>query len=239
MINQYTDITEYYDLWVQSGYYDYQNMAQEAYSVVGNGRQVLELGVGTGLMAQKYLEIDPTCEFTGIDFTPSMLQIAQKRVGNKAKLIEADAVTMDLNRKFDVAISNGGVWIIFDGGNQWELGTHIPGMEANLQALVNVGNHLPKGGLFLLNLQQPHKGYEKPLSEEIIYSQSVEELEDTQDYHILRKSYFFKKDGEIMAQEHLTLTFFKQYFYQEMFTEAGFDFQGLSNGNCFVIYQKR
>lgn len=73
MTNQYTEITEYYDLWVMSGYYDYQNMAKEAHSIVGNGRQIIELGVGTGLLAQKYIEIDPTCEFMGMDITASML----------------------------------------------------------------------------------------------------------------------------------------------------------------------
>ena len=239
MVNQYTEITEYYDLWVMSGYYDYHKMAREAHSIVTNDRQILELGVGTGLLAQKYIELDPTCEFTGIDFTPSMLEIAKKRLGNQVKLLEADVVTMDLNATFDVAISNGGVWIVFDLGNQWELGTHIPGIEANLQGLKNVACHLRKGGLFLLNLQKPHEDYEKFISEEVVYSQQIEELEDTRDYHILKKSYLFKKDGEILAQEQLTLTFFKSDAYQQLFKEAGFDFQGISNDRVFVIYKKR
>ena len=67
--NQYTNITEYYDLWITSGYYDYQTIAKAANLIIGNGRKILELGVGTGLLAQKYLEIDPNCEFTGVDFT--------------------------------------------------------------------------------------------------------------------------------------------------------------------------
>ncbi|NER20458.1 MAG: class I SAM-dependent methyltransferase [Symploca sp. SIO1C2] len=239
MLNQYTEITEYYDLWVMSGYYDYQKMARDACSVVSNGRQILELGIGTGLLAEKYIEIEPNCEFTGIDFTPSMIKVAQKRLGNHVQLIEADVVTMDLSATFDVAISNGGVWIVFDLGEQWELGTHIPGIENNLQGLKNVACHLREGGLFLLNLQKPHQDYEKVLNEEIVYSQLIEELEDTKDYHILKKSYFFKKNGEILAQEQLTLTFFKSDTYQQLFNEAGFDYQGISNDRCFVIYKKR
>ncbi|NES83558.1 MAG: class I SAM-dependent methyltransferase, partial [Moorea sp. SIO2B7] len=148
MVNQYTEITKYYDLWVTSGYYDFQSLAKEAHSIVGDGRQVLELGVGTGLLAQKYIELDPTCEFTGIDFTASMLEIAKQRLGNQVKLIEADAVTMDLNAKFDVAISNGGVWGILDQGDQaqWQFGGHVPGLEANRQGLANVARHLKEGG---------------------------------------------------------------------------------------------
>ncbi len=53
MINQYTGMTEYYDLWVTAGYYDYESVAKEAHSIVGNGRQVIELGVGTELLVDK------------------------------------------------------------------------------------------------------------------------------------------------------------------------------------------
>ncbi|MGD1715344.1 hypothetical protein [Dapis sp. BLCC M172] len=41
MINQYTGLTEYYNLWVTSGYYDYQDIAREVDSVIGNGRCIL------------------------------------------------------------------------------------------------------------------------------------------------------------------------------------------------------
>ena len=238
MVNQYTDITEYYDLWVTSGYYDYESMAKDAHSVAGNGIQILELGVGTGLLAQKYIEIDPTCGFTGIDFTASMLKIAQQRLGDRAKLIEADVVTMNLNETFDVAISNGGVWIVFDLGDRRQLGTHILGFEDNLQGLKNIAFHLKEGGLFLLNLQKPHQDYEKKITEEIIYSQSIEELADTKDYRLLKKSYFFKENGECRAEQHLNLTFFKANAYNNLFNEAGFEFQGVSKDGLFVIYKK-
>lgn len=145
--NQYTNITEYYDLWVSSGYYDYQTLAQEAHSIVGNSHKILELGVGTGLLVEQYLAIDPTCEFTGVDFTASMLEIAEKRLDNQVKLIEADVVTMDLNTTFDVAISNGGVWGILDLGDRWEFGGHVPGVEANRQGLANTAKHLQPGGI--------------------------------------------------------------------------------------------
>ncbi|MBS9772144.1 hypothetical protein [Trichodesmium erythraeum] len=41
MSNQYTGFTEYYDMWVTSGYYDYQNIAKEIHSCIGNGCQTL------------------------------------------------------------------------------------------------------------------------------------------------------------------------------------------------------
>lgn len=239
MINQYTNITKYYDLWITSGYYDFDYLANEALSIIGNGREVLELGVGTGLLAEKYIEIDPKCKFTGVDFTPSMLEIAKKRLGNKAISIEANVVTMNLNRNFDAAISNGGVWGILDLGDRWEFGGHVPNIEPNRQGLINLARHLRPGGLLLLHLQKPHEDFEKALPGEIVYSQFIEEEEDTSQYHTFKKHYFFKKDGKILAQQQLLFTCFKPEISQKMLSEAGFYLQGTSNGNSFAVYQKQ
>ncbi|NER19968.1 MAG: class I SAM-dependent methyltransferase [Symploca sp. SIO1B1] len=239
MVNQYTGIAEYYDLLVTSGYYNYQSIAKAVHSTVGDGHEIIELGVGTGLLAEKYLEIDPSCEFTGIDITSSMLEIAKKRLENRAELIEGNAVTMDLNATFDVAISNGGVWVFLDWGDRWELGSHIPDIDANRQGLKNVAHHLREGGLFLLNLQQIGWNNEKHLSGGIVYSQLIEEVEDTIDYHTRQKSYCFKKDGEILAREQLKMILFKLEAYQQLFREAGFDFQGTNEDSSLVIYKKR
>ena len=236
--NQYTKITEYYDLWVTSGYYDYQLMAQEANQIIGNGAKVLELGVGTGLLAQEYLKIDPSCELTGVDFTASMLEIAASRVGDRVELIEADAVDMDLNQKFTAAISNGGVWGILDLGDTWRFGGHVPGMDKNIQGLKNTAYHLQPGGLLLLHLQQPHPTYERPLAGGITYAQSIEELEDTAQFSTWLKSYFFQKDGEILAQDQITITCFHPHTSEKILSEARFEFQGTSKGKKFAIYQK-
>ena len=238
--NQYTSITEYYDLWVTSGYYDYQIMAQDANITIGNGRKILELGVGTGLLVEKYLEEDPSCEFTGVDFTASMLEIAQQRLGEGVKLIEADVVTMNLNQKFDVAISNGGVWGVLDLGaqEQWEFGGHVPGVENNLQGLKNLSEHLREDGLLLLHLQKPHNDYDKLLAGGITYCQSIQELEVTSEYRTLQKNYFFKKDQQVLAQEQITITCFNADTSQRILREAGFKFQGISKNDKFAIYQK-
>lgn len=167
-----------------------------------------------------------------------MLEIAKNRLGDKAKLIEADVVTMDLNSTFDVAISNGRVWVSYDCGDRWEVGSLIPNVEANLPGLVNVARHLREGGLLLMNVQNPHDNFDKDLSEEIVYSQSVEELKETADYRIIKKNF---QDEEILAQEQHQITLFKQEAYVKMFDEAGFDFKEISsssNGDRFAIYRK-
>jgi len=151
------------------------------------------LGVGTGLLVEEYLKVDPTCQFTGVDFTASMLEIGKKRLGDRAKLVEADVVTMDLDETFDAAISNGGVWGILDLGDRWEFGGHVPGIEANRQRLDNVARHLRTGGLLLLHLQKPHQNFEQQLPGEIVYSQVIKTQEETPEYHSFKKLIFSRK----------------------------------------------
>ncbi|MEC4815007.1 MAG: hypothetical protein SAK29_17265 [Scytonema sp. PMC 1069.18] len=55
---------------------------------------------------------------------------------------------------------------------------------------------------------------------------------------MLQKNYFFKKDGEVLAQDQILITCFKPEMSQKLLTEAGFDLQGKSDGEHFVIYQK-
>ena len=78
-MNRYTGITDCYDLLMRGGYYDHDTMAGAADAVMGDRKKVLELGVGTGLFAQNLADKKPNCDITGVDFTPSMLEIAQER----------------------------------------------------------------------------------------------------------------------------------------------------------------
>ena len=47
--------------------------------VLGSRRKVLELGIGTGLLAEKLIEMG--LDISGFDFSTSMLEIAVKRLG--------------------------------------------------------------------------------------------------------------------------------------------------------------
>jgi len=47
--------------------------------VLGSRRKVLELGIETGLLAEKLIEMG--LDISGFDFSTSMLEIAVKRLG--------------------------------------------------------------------------------------------------------------------------------------------------------------
>lgn len=133
----------------------------------------------------------------------------------------------------------GGVWMFIEHGDRLELVSHIPDVQANYQGLENLARHLRTGSLFLLSIQKSGVNFAKSLPGGIIYSQVIEELEDKVDYYTRKKSYFFKKDDEVIAQQQLKMTVFKQDAYQKLFDAAGFDFQGVNNENSLIIYKKR
>ena len=55
---------------------------------------------------------------------PVRWQLLRSLLGNWGELIEVDVIEMDLQSTFDLAVSRGGVWVINDRENRYDLGTH-------------------------------------------------------------------------------------------------------------------
>ncbi|RQH19379.1 hypothetical protein [Okeania hirsuta] len=55
-------------------------------------------------------------------------------------------------------------------------------------------------GLFLLSVQGEHKSYQQSLPTGIVYSQEIEKIGENDEIESIDQTYFFKKDGEILAQ---------------------------------------
>lgn len=172
-MNEYTKMAVYYDTLMTSGYYNYDAIADSLERYIGPEDRVLEVGVGTGLVAEKLSSRLPDCDFTGVDHTQAMLDIAHDRVGDWCTLVQADVATMALGQTYDVILSCGGVWALLDAETEWQLCTHIPDDAADHAAFGNVMNHIKPGGLMLLSVQGTHKDYEKALPGDVHYRQSV------------------------------------------------------------------
>ncbi len=246
-MNKYTNVadyydsfTDYYDLLMTQGNYDYQGMANAVYSLMKDGqKKILELGVGTGLFAEKLLLLAPEVEFTGVDISSSMLNIARKRFGKWGKLVEADIYDMNLQETFDIAVSNRGVWVISKRGDRTDLRNHTKDIDEDINGLINVAKHLRQDGLFLLSIQGEHKSHQQNLPTGIVYSQEIEKIAENDEVESIEKSYFFKKDGEILAQKKLNFNYIKQWKKEEILEQAGFSFVSVDESQKFHVYRKK
>ena len=232
-MNEYTDITEYYDALMTSGYYDYDALAKSLISILQGRKKVLELGVGTGLIAQKLLQYNPDCQFTGIDFTASMLAKAKERLPRKARLLEQDVTTMKLEDCFEAAFGNGGVWGFVKTGDDYILVSHLTDTRENIKGLRCVANHLEKKALFIMSVQSVHKNFEKELPNRIVYSQLISENEN-----FIEKDYFFKRGGTVVAKHRNRFRLFRGDSTKELMREGGFEFQNIAPDKRFHVYVK-
>ncbi|MDJ0674950.1 MAG: class I SAM-dependent methyltransferase [Calothrix sp. MO_167.B42] len=236
-MNEYTAIVDYYDLLMTSGYYQYEKIAQAIASIISTEQKVIEIGVGTGLLLEKLLDIDPNYNLAGMDHTSEMIDIAKKRLGDRLNLFVEDIASMSISEEFDVAISNGGIGAFVDTGNNYDLYTHLTDDAINLQAMKNIANCLNKGGLFLINIQGVHDNYDKHLPDGIVYSQEI--VESKTNKNCIEKSFYFRQNGKTVAQQTLTYRFFQGEAIQELFNQAGFQLKGKDASGNFFIYSKK
>lgn len=69
-----------------------------------NGMNILDVGCGTGNHLDLYRRYK--CNLYGLDMSPSMLEVAHKRLGDTAKLDSGNAASMPYeNNKFDLIIT--------------------------------------------------------------------------------------------------------------------------------------
>ena len=79
-LNTYSGISDYYDVLMTNGYYNYDEITRDLMEVLGSRQRILELGVGTGLVAEGLLQQNPKLSLTGLDNTESMLAQAKERL---------------------------------------------------------------------------------------------------------------------------------------------------------------
>ncbi len=93
------------DQGIFAGYDDVLDAIVRA-AVVEPGMRVLELGVGTGNLAQRFVALG--CQVWGVDFSPAMLAIAREKVP-QVRLIQMDLIgewPPVLDQRFDLIVAN-------------------------------------------------------------------------------------------------------------------------------------
>ncbi|MGB3508775.1 MAG: class I SAM-dependent methyltransferase [Microcoleaceae cyanobacterium] len=240
MMDRYDDIAQYYDLVVRKGYYDYSELSNSLHSIIKGRKKILEIGVGTGLLAEKLLAIEPNYDLTGMDITPSMLDIAKSRLGGKAKLLEGDVVSMDLPESFDVVYSNGGPIGFAKVGDDYHLGCFISNLEDNAKALQKIADCLVTRGLLVLNIESGRMvDFEENLENEIIFTQTVREyLVEGKEMYFIDKNYLVKQGDRILARAHCKFLRIYGKILEDMLIEAGFKLKEDASNDLYLVYQK-
>lgn len=219
MPDSYADLSGFYDLLMNSGYYDYDTYARALATSIGSRRDVLELGVGTGLVAGRLLASGPAgMRLTGIDHTSSMLEQARDRLGDRARLCREDVLEMSRTAEFDVAYSVGGVWYVVQDGEESWLSSHLLEEEDNVTGLTSLAAAIRPGGLLLLSVQEPHRRSDRSLPGGLAYTQHVRV--DTDGRHT--KDYFIEDHGRVVAHQRLDFRLFSSQTAERLLARCGF-----------------
>ncbi|MFW9818151.1 MAG: class I SAM-dependent methyltransferase [Candidatus Thorarchaeota archaeon] len=133
----YKELAKYYDL-IYS-WKDYKGEIKRIKKLIkkykiSEGKELLDVGCGTGKHLE-YLKKDFSC--TGSDINTEMLEIARENIEG-VNFTQADMITLDINKKFDVIIS------LFSS-----IG-HVKTYENLEQTLHNFSKHLKKGGIVII-----------------------------------------------------------------------------------------
>lgn len=240
-MNEYDDIAQYYDLIMESGYYDYRKEAHSLDSILKGQKKIIEIGVGTGLLVEKLLELEPSYEITGIDFTPAMLDQSKARLGNRAKIVEGNVLSMDLQEFFDGIYSHGGPVGVSRVGKDYHLYSFLPNFEDTVKMLNNIARHLVDGGLFVLNIQgeETDADGEQEIGNGIVYAQQKHLcFLDNQEMYFWEKDYIFKKEGEIVKSDRHRFLMLHGQLLEDTMKAAGFKLKEVTPDDLYMVYQK-
>jgi len=216
-LNTYAGIADYYDVLMTNGYYDYDEITRDLLEILGSRQRVLELGVGTGLVAEGLVNRNPKLTLTGLDNTESMLVQAEKRLGDKIKYELQDVTTLALDRTFEASFSVGGCWYFIDAGDSLEFCSHIDDRKTCEDSLRRVIDHLEPGGVLSLALQGTHDNYSKPLTDDLTYSQTIHDEGDG----LFTKQYTFTKENEVVAEQFYRYLVVSEKEIHRFFGELG------------------
>ncbi|MDZ8263685.1 class I SAM-dependent methyltransferase [Nostoc sp. ChiQUE01b] len=248
-MNKFADNpANYYDLLFQYIYTEYHDeVVKSLFPIIRDYNNILEIGVGTGLVAERVLKLKPNCSFTGIDISKQMLDVAKKRLGNKIKLVESDVLNMQLEESFDLAYTNSGVWFFLDTNtdNEYLLCSSINSFENNVIALRRVAEHLKMNGLLVLSAQGMHIDRVEKLPGDIIHQVKVSKTDTG-----VKKQYIWirENNGEIISDTTADLLILDSNKTKQLMEQSGFEQIGIEGNkklmknfllSKFHIYQKR
>ena len=235
-VNQYARFAERYNELMLGGYYDYGTQAASLVQVLPAGARILEIGVGTGLLAKEL--IDRGFTVAGMDHTAEMLVHARELLGPAVRLEQADATVFDLGDTFDAVISNGGVWygVYDDEGDGYGYCGHLPTRDLVVQSLTRVAAHA--AGMLILSLQDRHHNKEMALPDGVQYRQVITPRQEQDGVRVFQKEYLFEQGGERVGYESLDLAYIDNGLFEGVLAEAGFTGPTMTADRQYLVFRR-
>ncbi len=238
-MGDYTSMSEYYDLIMTSGYYDYDAIVDHL-AKFDQAQSVLEIGSGTGLILQRLVARRPELKLAGIDLTQAMLDIAVERLKPHPQISMhlQNVTTLGLDRSYDLAYSYGGVWYFVrgEGPEDFTMISHIRDEQENPQGFDRIADHLTPGGTLLLGIQSPHTDYATPVANGMEYAQQITPLPDG-----FRKRYTLADDGHVVMGQTIDYRTYSFEHALELLDKCGFEYRGPTDPatSLFLEFSKR
>lgn len=224
-----------YDDWVDSGYYDYPKIAKTLTSILGNRKNVLELGVGTGNVAIPLAKAG--FKIDGIDPSSFMLDKLREKLDKdslRINLYKQSVEKLDLKNKYDAAFSFGGAFWIVKISKKFYFDTYLKDKPTFILVLKKIYKRLYPKGLLIMNIQHHGVSFKMKFRSGIDYHFVIER----KDEHNLVKTHHFDKNGKNLFYRAYPMFRLNQKESIEMFADCGFKNLGHDKTNSFWIFQK-
>lgn len=231
----YKGMSEFYDTFVQSNR-DYKAIATELIELFGNSVNILDVGIGTGLLVKEIIQLRPDLKITGIDSSASLLAQAEKSLGSEVALFCQDVCNLELEQRFELAYSRGGAWAFVKDDDQILLASHILETDAIRRSFERIARHLSDGGCLILTTSNANSSKRKNLNSEVSFERVVsKEWIDGQQYLLLE--YMHHRSGSIVGQQRVKMLLLDLESVEQMLNSVGLISRSDSH-NQYRIYQK-
>jgi len=236
MNDQYQKIAQFYDGFVSQNR-NYPEIATELAEIIGKDRNLLDIGIGTGLVVEHLLQIEPSYQITGIDTSEPLLEQANQRLGQKVDLYCQSISELNVAKKFDVAYSRGGAWTLVNDQSETMLASHLFSSADIQQSFDCVARYLQEGGRLIISSSNAYGDNLVELDNGIVHKRlATTEFIDDERYAIL--DYRFYQNDELLAQQTLKLRLLSYPTFTKMLEQAGFVEETIKPGK-YYIYSKK
>lgn len=231
----YEGISDFYNAFVQRNR-DYKAIATELLEIFGDRKNILDVGIGTGLLVEQILQLQPELQISGVDTSASLLAQARECLGTQVDLYCQDVVEMRLNKMFDIAFSRGGAWAFVNDGDTILLASHILDIEAIQQSFERVAAHLYDAGLLIIISSNANHSKCENLDEEVSLHRTVsKDWIDGEQY--LSLDYACHKRGSLVGHQRVQMRLLNLDRVEDMLSSA--KLRSISvRDNQYHIYQK-